>query len=540
MAFGFTNKEKASQVAIQNLDIESDTSTEKFEHVFQDPQVAAYYRDLYDKSNYECRHLFDPELTWTEEEDRKIVRKNDWYVVFWAYIMFTGLNFDRFNVKQANSDNMLEDLGLTTDDFNLANTVNLVLFLAAELPSQLISKKLGADVWIPIQMCLWSIVSLAQFWINSRASFIVTRGLIGLFEGGFICDMMLWMSYFYTSEELPMRISLFYISNPLTSVFSALLAAALLKISTPSVPDGWRWLYLIEGVFTLLIGIASFFMMPASVVSTKAWYRKKGWYTDREEKILVNKVLRDDPTKGDMNNRQPVGLKELFKAFFDVDMFPVYIVRVLGDIGTSPTNTYLTLTLRKLGFSTIKTNLLSIPFNVISIFTMLGIAHLTKVFKSHAYVIMTTPIWIIICLIPLIWWPNAQDDVWGTYALMTILLAHAPIWPLSISWCSYNSNGVRSRAVSAAVVNMFSQAAGIISANIYRADDAPKYDRGNKQLLGIAFGAAASCIAARYYYIWRNKQKRAKWEALTIEEQENYLATTTDEGNKKINFFFTY
>lgn len=537
------DQEKKQQVDIDNKSVEYETdssSEKKFDHIFQDPIVEAYYRDLYAKTNYECKDHFDPELTWTPEEEKKILRKNDFYVTFWAYIMFTGLNFDRYNISQALSDNMLDDLGLTTNDLNLGNTINLVCFLAAELPSQLISKKLGADVWIPTQMCLWSIVSLCQYWLKGRSSFLATRALIGLFEGGFICDMILWMSYFYTTKELPFRISLFYISNPLTSVFSALLATALLKIKTKSVPHGWRYLFLIEGAFTLVMGIVSYFNMPSSVVTTKAWFRKKGWYTDREEKILVNKVLRDDPNKGDMNNRQPVSPKELVKAFFDYDLLPIYLVRFLADIGTSPVSTYLTLTLRGLGFSTFKTNLLSIPYNILSIITMLITTYLSEVVNHRAYMIMLTPIWILACLFPLRYWPMAQKDIWGTYALLTVCLGHAPIWPLSISWCSANSNSVRSRAVSAAVVNMFSQAAGIVAANIYRTPDKPLYHKGNETLIGIAFGAIAACIGARYYFIWRNKVNARKWNALTIEEQENYLHTTKDEGNKKINFQFTY
>lgn len=535
--------EKKQQFEVDNklVEYETDSSTEKkFDHIFQDPLVEAYYRDLYARTNYECKDHFDPELVWTPAEEKKILLKNDWYVTFWAYVMFTGLNFDRNNISQALSDNMLDDLGLTTNDLNLGNTINLVCFLSAELPSQLISKKLGADVWIPTQVCLWSIVSLCQFWLKGRSSFLATRALIGLFEGGFICDMVLWMSYFYTTAELPFRVSLFYISNPLTSVFSALLATALLKIKTKAVPHGWRYLFLIEGAFTLVIGIISYFKMPSSVVKTKSWFRKKGWYTEREEKILVNKVLRDDPNKGDMNNRQPVTPKELIKSFFDYDLVPVYIVRFLTDIGTAPVNTYLTLTLRTLGFSTFKTNLLSIPYNILTIITMLIVTYFSEVVNHRAYMIILTPIWVLTCLIPLRYWPAAQKNVWGTYALLTVCLGHPPIWPLSISWCSANSNSVRSRAVSAAVVNMFSQAAGIVASNIYRADDKPLYHRGNETLIGIACGSIASCVIARYYFIWRNKVNAKKWSALTIEEQENYLRTTKHEGNKKINFKFTY
>ncbi|SMN17680.1 similar to Saccharomyces cerevisiae YIL166C Putative protein with similarity to the allantoate permease (Dal5p) subfamily of the major facilitator superfamily [Maudiozyma saulgeensis] len=526
-----------------NIDIESISIGTKYEdsNIFNDIAVATHYRNVYEQSKYECRHLFDPDFTWSKEEEAKVVRKNDWNVTFLTFIMFTALDFDRYNISQALSDNMLDNLHMSTNDYNTANTINLVCFLVSELPSQLISKKIGGDVWIPIQICLWSIVSMCQAAVTTKNGFYTTRALLGLLQGGFICDICLWMSYFFTSKELPFRLSLFYTANPLAAVWSSLLSFALLKIKTGGIMDqSWRWLFLIEGILTLFVGIYSFFGMPPSPAQTKSWYCKDGWYTESEEKIVVNRVLRDDPSKGDMHNREPVRPKELLEVLLDFDLLPIYIIRLLSDIGAQPVSTYMALTLRKLGFNTYQTNALNIPYNVLQAITMCLLGYFSEVINERSLLSLITPIWVLAGLLPLRFWPGAQINVWGTYALLTILLGHPPLWALSISWCSANSNSVRTRAVSAALVNIFSQVANITSANLYRSSDSPLYHKGNNSLIGIACGALVSCLLTKLYYIQRNKAREKKWASFSEQEKLEYCTKTSDEGNKRLDFRFVH
>lgn len=102
--------------------------------------------------------------------------------------------------------------------------------------------------------------------------------------------------------------------------------------------------------------------MPASISQTKGWLRgKNGWFTEREEKILVNRLLRDDPSKGDMNNRQAVNLERLWKCLKDYDLWPLYLVGLVNYIPPQPPGTYLSLILRNMGFSTFEANMLTIP-----------------------------------------------------------------------------------------------------------------------------------------------------------------------------------
>jgi MFS family permease len=80
-----------------------------------------------------------------------------------------------------------------------------------------------------------------------------------------------------------------------TGIVTSVLAYALLHLRGLFGWEGWRWLFLIEGLITLAVGVVSFFKMPASAVQTKTWFRPKGWFTDREVAVVVNRVLRDDP-----------------------------------------------------------------------------------------------------------------------------------------------------------------------------------------------------------------------------------------------------
>lgn len=121
----------------------------------------------------------------------------------------------------------------------------------------MIGKKLGPDNWIPIQMIAWSIIACSQSRITGKTAFFITRSLLGIFEGGFIPDSVLYLTYFYKSKELPIRLSFFWGAYCLTSVVSAFLAFGILHLRGRYGMTGWQWLFALEGSLTALIGLIS-------------------------------------------------------------------------------------------------------------------------------------------------------------------------------------------------------------------------------------------------------------------------------------------
>ncbi|KAJ4464000.1 major facilitator superfamily domain-containing protein [Lentinula edodes] len=514
---------------------EDDIATRR--SVYDNPEMAQLY---WPKQEYENLHRFDPTARWTHREERSLVRKIDWKIMAWAALSFSALNLDRNNLSQANTDNFLPDLDLTTDDFNWGNSIFRLAFLCAELPSQLVSKRLGPDRWIPTQMVLWSIVTLCQFWLTGRTSFFLTRALLGFIQGGFIPDLILYLSYFYTKNELPFRLALFWMSSNLCSIVGSFIAFGVLRMRGVLGRAGWRWLFLVEGLITFSIGVATFFRMPPSPTQSRTWFRPKGWFTEREETIMVTRVLRDDPTKGDMHNREGLSLKRLWTAVCDYDLWPLYLLGLMFGIPGAPPSTYLTLSLRNLGFSTFTTNLLTIPSTVAGMITMFAITMVSEVLNERTFVAMNEDLWVLPFLVALYCLPENPNQ-WIYFGLASGLLSYPYTHPIQVGWCSRNAGAVASRTVNASIYNMFVQATSVISAQIYRADDAPRYRRGNLTLIIICcFNVVVLYPATKAYYIWRNRQRDRIWDAMSVEERKEYLTTTTDVGNRRLDFRFAH
>ena len=380
--------------------------------------------------------------------------------------MFFALQLDRGNITQALSDNLLDDLKMNTDDFNTGQTIFYLCFLCAELPSQLISKKVGPDRWIPIQMVSWSLVASLQALLSGRSSYFVCRALLGMLEGGFIPDNILYLSYFYTSIELPIRLSFFWATYELTFIVSAFLAFGILHLRGYSDLAGWRWLFALEGMFTCIIGLVSFLYLPPSPTQTKSRFRgKEGWFSEREESIMVNRIIRDDPSKGDMHNRQALSPTALWASLKDYDMWPIYLLGLSWLIPNNPITQYLTLQLKAVGFGTFETNLLTIPAYVLFILQALFWTWVSEKTDQRFLVGLTSQIWALPILIALETIP-AQTSPWSKWALSTLLVAAPYVHPIIVAITSRNAGSVRTRTVASALYNMCVQASSIIGSNV--------------------------------------------------------------------------
>jgi hypothetical protein len=407
--------------------------------VFDDPLLGEFYLP---KPDYENLHRFDIKERWTHREETSVRRKTDRKILVWILVMFFGLNLDRGNLGNAAAGNLLDDLNITTNDYNNAQNMYRVGFLVAEIPSQMLGKRLGPDRWIPFQIILWSLASGSQFFMHNRAGFFACRFFIGLFMGGFIPDSILYLSYFYTKTEMSFRLAMFWFVDSMSGVIASFIAYGVLHMRGVDGREGWRWLFLIEALISIVIGFLSFLFLVPGPTQTKTWWNPKGYFTEREEKIIVNRVLRDDPSKGDMHNREALSLGMLWQSLKDYDLWPIYVIGMLFEIPTSPPKTYLTLSLKAIGFGTFQTTLLTVPVTVFGAINLVLVTELTECFHQISIIGLLTQIWSLPLLIVL-YTSSGSLSNWGLYAVTFILLGWPNPHAAHVGWCSRLSNAVR-------------------------------------------------------------------------------------------------
>lgn len=205
---------------------------------------------------------YSPNETWTASEARAAVRRVDLLIMPFIMLFFVFLQFDRTNISNALTDTLREDASVDNYHINLAQSLFIVGFIVTEIPFNMISKVLGPERFLPLTMFLWGLVTWCQIFIHNPSGLYACRFFIGALEGGYIPGMALYISKFYTNQELGLRYAFFWASNSIAGALSGPLAVGLLSLGGRHGLAGWKWLF--------LIGKASMFSqaaIPAAILT---------------------------------------------------------------------------------------------------------------------------------------------------------------------------------------------------------------------------------------------------------------------------------
>jgi MFS family permease len=150
---------------------------------------------------------------------------------------------DRSNIGNAKIDGLTEDLNISTGNkFNIALLVFYITYILVDIPSNWMVKRIKGGIYLPAVITAWGIVCTCMGFISSFAGLVVCRLLLGMFEGGLLGAILVYLAMFYRRHQMLYRIGLFYCASPLSGAFGGLLATGLARIEYHGY-NKWPWIF---------------------------------------------------------------------------------------------------------------------------------------------------------------------------------------------------------------------------------------------------------------------------------------------------------
>ncbi|CAO3579366.1 unnamed protein product [Absidia cylindrospora] len=385
-------------------------------------------------------------------------------------------------------------------------------------------------------MTSWAIVTWAHIFIKDFSSFLAIRTFIAITEAGFIPSSLAYLTGFYTSREMLTRLSWFWGIQYFASAFSGLISFAVFRLAGVAGLYGWKWLFLLDGLFTQVIGIIAFLYLPASPSkTTSVLWGKKGWFTERERKIAVTRLVLDDNTK--TQQAQLVKWSDVKCLLLDTKAWTHFIITFLGVMPTTPISTYLPTMIKSYGFDVTTANLLTVPSYIISLIVSIAVARISEKYGYMAWLCAFQVLWGAVGFLALEFVSDTTDR-WSMYGVVLFTAATPFYHGMHIAWMSSNLAPIGKRTLALGAIIGFANICGVPGSQIYQTSDAPRYHRGNWILAGISIACAILLIFQHFRYKYTNQSRERKWNAMTEDEQKNYLATTKDQGSDRLDFRF--
>ncbi|KAK2735623.1 hypothetical protein FQN57_001169 [Myotisia sp. PD_48] len=471
--------------------------------------------------------------------ERKVVRKCDLHVVPILFVLFLLSFLDRINIGNARLQGLEADLNMINHDYNLALFIFFIPYILCEVPSNLILKKIAPSTWLSSIIAAWGVTS-------SFRGLVACRFLLGVFEAGFVPGCIYLISMYYKRHELQKRINFFFSASIVAGAVSGFLAYAIAGMRGVGGYNGWRWIFIIEGIVTVVIAIASKFIIPD-------WPENAKFLNETERNILVSR-LADDNGEAKMDRLDKAAFK---RCFSDIKVYlgQVAVTQILrhfvlpghlilpsilmyfGVVNSGYATSFFTPTiLRQLGWTSLRAQVMSIPIFIVSTVITLTTAWISdRIRHRYAFTILgcciaTIGYVILIC--------QKNVPIGARYFAVFAITSGAYITqPITMAWVSNNMAGHYKRSVSSSMQIGFGNTGGLVASNVFVNEEAPLYPTGFGTSLALLWICGISCSVFLFVLIKENRIRDAGGRNhrlnLPIEEVDNL-------GDDHPSFRFSY
>ncbi|MGF6573968.1 D-galactonate transporter [Paraburkholderia sp. GAS333] len=247
----------------------------------------------------------------------KVVRR----LIPFLMLCYLGAYLDRVNVGFAKLQ-MLSDLHFSETVYGMGAGIFFLGYFLFEVPSNLILHRVGARRWLARIMLTWAVISASFIFVKTPTAFYCLRFLLGVAEAGFAPGVILYLTYWFPSTRRAKALSMFFMAIPFAGIIGGPLSGWIMhSLAGVMSMQGWKWLFVLEAVPSLVLGIAILLYLDDGIAKAK-------WLSESEKALLARNVAADAKhTVAHISIRAFIGDRRLWL------MAGIYFCVVLGQYG---------------------------------------------------------------------------------------------------------------------------------------------------------------------------------------------------------------
>ncbi|KAJ4260420.1 hypothetical protein NW762_007159 [Fusarium torreyae] len=402
---------------------------------------------------------------FSAEDDHRIMRKVDWRFLPLMGFMYLIKQIDFSNaasikvLQVGESRNVLTELNMTADQYNWVQTVYYISYVIFEIPSNLLLKKITPRKFQTRIFFTWGIVVACHAAIQNKGGFYALRFLLGAMEAGFFPGLAAQMCSWYRSDEYGKPIMWMFAFQNFSGIVGSLLTYGISYMNGVGGLSAWRWVFLLEGLVTILFSAVIYFVLPDYPKSA----RSSSWLTPEEQEYLELRLSHNAPRTNDA----AFDLKEIIASLKDPKIVGFTASQFFLNIAGYGLSWQLPTITTSLGFAGLPRNqLLNIPPAAVTVIGIIAAAW----FLRRAYIVRPLFIqilnagiltfFIVLCV------PVSKG---GTYTACVLgnafyFVFFVPFW----AWRSATLIGTTGTAFTLALQTSVAQVGGIIAPQVFQ------------------------------------------------------------------------
>ncbi|KAH8650578.1 high-affinity nicotinic acid transporter [Tricladium varicosporioides] len=435
---------------------------------------------------------------------KKLIRKIDWHLIPFLALIYLLCFLDRTNIGNARLDNLEKDLHLHGLQFNDCLAILFPFYIAAEIPSNIMMKRLRPSIWLTFIMVFWSVAMICQGFVKNYSGLMATRVFLGVFEGGLFPGVNYYITSWYCRHECGFRMALFFSAATLAGAFGGILARGIAEMNGVGGKSAWAWIFILEGLLSLVVSFTAYWVIND--------YPSTANFLSAPEKAEVERRLNED--HGNLSNTY--NIKYVWQAIRDWKIYIHMLICMAGFCPIYSFSLFLPTIIKNMGYTANEAQLMSVPPYVVACFFTIVASYVADRVRQRGVFMCGFQIVAIAGFAMLAGTKKAKIQYAGT---VLAAIGIYPQIPLGLAWNGNNIGGNMKRGTGIAMQVMGGNCGGIIASYVYLTRDSPRFIKGHSLLIGII--SMAFCLSL-FMTVYLRRENARRDALAAVAERSDY------------------